>query len=129
MDKDLKVTIRLRYGLDDDLIAWLGNLRVIYGQKGEIIKGALRRGLQTPAPPDNAHVETGNLLAEIRQVVEASIQSSLASLAYDTRNVSTESNDTLAEERLSRLEKDLMIETDDDESMVIPSIVQDLPTT
>ena len=45
MSKYLKLTIRFYPGQDDDLIAWLEEMRASYGKKGETVKGTLRKGL------------------------------------------------------------------------------------
>ncbi len=76
--EEIKITIRLYPGQDDDLIAWLSKLRQPRGQKGQAIKDALRRGIgQAGTVPPAAALDASALLADIRQVVEAALQSAM----------------------------------------------------
>jgi len=78
MSKYLKLTIRFYPGQDDDLIAWLEEMRASYGKKGETVKGTLRKGLGAVDSASAVALDHGSLLADIRQVME----SSLASYAF-----------------------------------------------
>jgi hypothetical protein len=72
MPNELKITLRFYPGTDDELIAWLSELNLPYGKKGEAIKAAMRRGL------DQAdRLDAGSLLADIRQTIETTLQKSL----------------------------------------------------
>ncbi len=106
MKQELKITIRLYPGLDDDLIVWLNSLSF---QKGEIIKTALRRGQGQPAASTSATLDDGSLLADIRQVVEATLQASLASLSVNLPAANQTEQTDQAEERLARLDQDLSL--------------------
>ena len=77
MTKHTKLTLRLHPDRDADLIQWLATLDDLpFGQKGRIIKEALRRGLeQTPEPALDAET----LLVDIRAIVEGAVQQVLAS--------------------------------------------------
>lgn len=108
MSKYLKLTIRFYPGQDDDLIAWLEEMRASYGKKGETVKGTLRKGLGT-ADSGSAVValDHGSLLADIRQVFE----SSFASYAFQpTIQAETISQEDAVEERLSRLDLGLSLD-------------------
>ena len=77
MTKHKKLTLRLHPDRDADLIRWLASLDDLpFGQKGQAIKEALRRGLgQQPEPVLDAE----RLLVDIRAVVESAVQQALAS--------------------------------------------------
>lgn len=107
MTQDLKLTIRLYSGPDDDLIAWLDSLDF---QKGEAIKAALRRGQGQPAASTSATLDAGSLLADIRLVVEATLQTSLAGLSVNLPVAKQTEQTDQAEERLSRLDRDLSLD-------------------
>lgn len=102
MSNNLKLTIRFYPGQDDDLIAWLEEMRVLYGKKGETVKDVLRKGLGATGSGSAVPLDTGNLLAEIRQVVEATF----ASFAFQPamKEEAKPQDDDLVEERLSRLD-------------------------
>lgn len=108
MPKHLKLSIRFYPGQDDDLIAWLEEMRVSYGKKGETVKEVLRKGLGATGSGPEVQLDAGSLLADIRQVIE----SSFASYAFQP-TVQTEAksrDDEIAEERLSRLDLDLSLD-------------------
>jgi len=108
MSKQLKLTIRFYPGQDDDLIAWLEEMRASYGKKGETVKGTLRKGLGAADSASAVALDHGSLLADIRQVME----SSLASYAFQPA-VQVEANpqeEDIAEERLSRLDLALSLD-------------------
>ena len=102
MSNNLKLTIRFYPGRDDDLIAWLEEMRTSYGKKGETVKDVLRKGLGATGGGSAVPLDTGNLLAEIRQVVEATF----ASFAFQpAKQLEAKPQDEdLVEERLSRLD-------------------------
>ena len=79
MTKHTKLTLRLHPDRDADLIRWLASLDDLpFGQKGRVIKEALRRGLgQTPEPALDAET----LLADIRAIVASAVQQAMASAA------------------------------------------------
>jgi hypothetical protein len=108
MSKYLKLTIRFYPGQDDDLIAWLEEMRASYGKKGETVKDVLRKGLGTTGSSSAMPLDTGSLLADIRQMME----SSLASYAFQpAAHVDAKvQDDDLAEERLSRLDLGLSLD-------------------
>jgi len=74
-----KLTLRLHPDRDADLIRWLASLDDLpFGQKGRVIKEALRRGLgQTPEPALDAET----LLADIRAIVASAVQQAMANAA------------------------------------------------
>jgi hypothetical protein len=106
MKQELKFTVRLYSGPDDDLIAWLNSLSF---QKGEAIKAALRRGQGQPTASTSATLDAGSLLADIRLVVEATLQTSLAGLSVNLATVNQAEQTDQAEERLARLDQDLSL--------------------
>jgi|GEM_PF-1893479 len=108
MSKYLKLTIRFYPGQDDDLIAWLEEMRASYGKKGETVKDVLRKGLGAVDSKSAIPLDTGSLLADIRQVIE----SSLASYAFQpaVQEAEKSKDDEIAEERLSRLDLDLSLD-------------------
>jgi hypothetical protein len=108
MPNNLKLTIRFYRGQDDDLIAWLEEMRASYGKKGETVKDILRKGLGATGSGSAVPLDTGSLLADFRQVME----STLASFAFQP-TVQTETKpqeDALAEEQLSLLDLDLLLD-------------------
>jgi len=109
MPQELKITLRLYPGPDDELIVWLNGLNLPYGKKGEAIKDALRRGLGQSATTNPATLDAGSLLADIRQVIEASIQTSLAGLAVNPPAANETDQTEQVEDRLSRLDRDLTL--------------------
>jgi len=77
MTKPTKLTLRLHPDHDADLIHWLASLDTLpYGQKGRVIKEALRRGL---GQEQKASLDAEALLADVRTVVEVAVQQALAS--------------------------------------------------
>jgi len=110
MKNDLKLTIRLYPGQDDDLIAWLSELRLPHGQKGDEIKQTLRRGIgQTGAVPPAATLDASALLADIRQVVEAVVQSAV--ITPSTQPFANAGDD--AEQLMSKLDQAMGFDLDD----------------
>jgi hypothetical protein len=77
MPKELKITLRFYPGTDDELIAWLSELNLSYGKKGEAIKAAMRRGLEQTSGVTPDFLDAGSLLADIRQTIETTLQKSL----------------------------------------------------
>ena len=76
MTKPTKLTLRLHPDHDADLIHWLASLDALpYGQKGRVIKEALRRGL---GQEQKASLDAEALLADVRRVVEVAVQQALA---------------------------------------------------
>ena len=108
MSKYLKLTIRFYPGQDDDLIAWLEEMRASYGKKGETVKGTLRKGLGATESRSAVQLDTGSLLADIRQVME----STLASYAFQpaAQAEAKVQEEDVAEERLSRLDLALSLD-------------------
>ncbi|MCJ7434528.1 MAG: hypothetical protein MUO77_13665 [Anaerolineales bacterium] len=108
MSKHLKLTIRFYPGQDDDLIAWLEEMRTSYGKKGETVKDVLRKGLGATGSGSAVQLDMGSLMADIRQMMEAA----LASYAFQpaVQAEAKSQDDDLAEERLSRLDLSLSLE-------------------
>jgi hypothetical protein len=77
MPNELKITLRFYPGTDDELIAWLSELDLPYGKKGEAIKAAMRRGLDQAVRVSPDPLDAGSLLADIRQTIETTLQKSL----------------------------------------------------
>ncbi len=77
MPNELKITLRFYPGTDDELIAWLNELDLPYGKKGEAIKAAMRCGLKQTSRVTPDPLDAGTLLADIRQIIETTIQNSL----------------------------------------------------
>jgi hypothetical protein len=73
----VKLTIRLTPGTDDDLIAWLENLDVPWGLKGQKVKDALRRGIGNLQQKES-FLDLTVLLPEIRRVVAAGVADALS---------------------------------------------------
>ncbi len=108
MSKYLKLTIRFYPGQDDDLIAWLEEMRASYGKKGETVKGTLRKGLGTADSGSAVQLDTGSLLADIRQMMESTLASHAFQPAVQAEAKSQEED--AAEERLSRLDLALSLD-------------------
>lgn len=108
MSKYLKLTIRFYPGQDDDLIAWLEEMRASYGKKGETVKDVLREGLGATGSGSAVALDSGSLLADIRQVIESSFASYAFQPAAQTEMKSQEED--IAEERLSRLDFGLSLD-------------------
>ena len=118
MSNDVKLTIRLYPGLDDDLIMWFNNLLRPYGRKGEAIKAVIRCGLahgtdQSTVSTKISQVEfdTSTLLAGIRQVMDASLESALAGLSIKPHQADI-TVDADTEDLLSNLDAQLLIKLD-----------------
>ena len=77
MGRNVKLTIRLTPGTDDDLIAWLESLDVPWGLKGQKVKDALRRGVGKLRREEELPDLT-ILLPEIRRVVAAGVSDALS---------------------------------------------------
>ncbi len=72
-----KLCLRLHPDRDADLIAWLETLAGLpFGNKGEAVKVALRRGINMEEESQPA--AAAELLAQLRTVVEAAVTSALA---------------------------------------------------
>ena len=113
MSKDLKITLRFYPGADDELIAWLNGLHLSYGKKGAAIKDVLRKGLSPTITNQPVRLDAGNLLADIRQVVEVAIQASLVSFSGNSPAIKPDPEQTEgAEERLAQLDIGLSIDAD-----------------
>jgi hypothetical protein len=105
-----KLTIRLYPGQDDDLIAWLSELRLPHGQKGDEIKNALRRGIgQAGTIPPAATLDASALLADIRQVVEAALQSAMLTPPSQQSASSADKSEQL----MSKLDQAMNFDLDD----------------
>lgn len=84
---DVQLHIRLYPGQDDELLRWLEQFEVQpYGVKTQAVKEALRHGIDSASRPagtpalDPAVDLSGQSLAEIRRVIEAAVETSLARL-------------------------------------------------
>jgi hypothetical protein len=116
MGKEKKLTLRLRPGEDDDLIAWAESLQLSYGKKGVAIKNALRRGIRSDEAPPAAQLDTSNLLAEIRQVVEATMTTTLATISIAANTPSAEGEeDEYAKDCLDQLGSELLFDLDEED--------------
>lgn len=114
MPEEKKITLRLFAGKDDDLLAWLESLHVPHGEKGETIKNAIRRGLALPQETPSAALEAGTLLADIRQVVEATLQTTLAGLSlYPAESAEATEADETIEACLYGLGQELLLDTEE----------------
>ncbi len=115
MRKEKKLTLRLRPGEDDDLLIWLDELRLPHGKKGETIKDTLRRGLRSAETPSVTKLDAGNLLADIRQVVEATLVSALANISLEASSpMESAEEDEKIGVCLDQLGESLLFELDDD---------------
>ncbi len=116
MREEKKLTLRLRSGADDDLIAWLDDLRLPHGKKGEAIKNILRRGLESGEDPPTSKLDAGSLLVDIRQVVEATVTTALANISLTANTLATDSEeDEYANNCLDQLGEELLFDLDDEE--------------
>ena len=87
-----KLTLRLHPDRDADLIRWLSSLDDLpFGQKGHVIKEALRRGLEKQ--PDSS-LGAESFLADIRAIVESAMQQALASASIITPSPSPAPDET-----------------------------------
>ena len=105
-----KITIRFHPDQDADLLSWYDTLR---GEKGRSIKQALRRALLPDDPQNAPQLDAGNLLAEVREVVEIAIQSALEEYALPAEKKAIETEeDVEAENLLNALIQGSKIELD-----------------
>ena len=77
MTRNVKLTIRLTPGTDDDLIAWLEGLDIPWGLKGQKVKDALQQGVGKLQREEELPDLT-ILLPEIRRVVAAGVADALS---------------------------------------------------
>ncbi len=116
MPEEKKITLRLRPGEDDDLLAWVDGLRLPHGKKGEEIKDTLRRGIGSEEAAPAAQLDAGNLLADIRQVLEATLSTQLANLSLRANApVSDTEDDEYANACLDQLGDALLFDVDDED--------------
>lgn len=101
MPNELKITLRFYPGTDDELIAWLSDLNLPYGKKGEAIKAAMRRGLEPASKVTPDPLDAGSLLADIRQTIETTIQNSLGTFTGCAPIDSSQLNEIKREKKLS----------------------------
>ena len=85
---DVQLHIRLYPGQDDELLRWLEQFEVQpYGVKTQAVKEALLRSIDSASRSagrsalDPAVELSGQSLAEIRRVIEAAVETSVARLA------------------------------------------------
>jgi hypothetical protein len=103
----LKLTLRFYPGQDDDLIAWLNDMRASYGKKGEAVKDTLRCGLAAQGEHPATALDTSGLLADIRLIMESVLASHVVQSAPQAQAQGQETQ--LAEERLALLDQDLTL--------------------
>jgi hypothetical protein len=116
-----EIRVRLHPGRDDDLLHWLAQFDDRpYGAKSQSVKDALRRGISCRADPGvsqpSAAAPTPALdLAELRQVVEAAVDTALGrfegQISGGTRAAAQEEDDE-TEALLDDLEAALVLEDD-----------------
>ena len=121
---------RLLSGQDDDLITWWKSLNDLpYGGKGQVIKEALRRGLDlsglgssTPAPLLPSSPAQAELLLDIRRVVEAAVTEVLNQGHVEVRRESETSaenrdpDDTArVDELMAEMQRNLLLPEDEDD--------------
>ncbi len=115
MRSEKKITLRLNHVKDSDLIIWLDELQLPYGKKGEAIKNALRRGIRSDEVPPAAQLDTSDFLAEIRQVVEATMTTTLATISIAANTPSAEGEeDEYAKDCLDQLGSELLFDPDEE---------------
>lgn len=108
-----KITIRFSIEEDADLLAWYDNLNS--GKKGEIIKDVLRRQLSMSDKKEAPQLNASKLLADIRQIVDASIVGALEEYALPVeKKVAEKEEDTEAENLLDALIGSSRIDLEDD---------------
>ena len=120
MSRPYKLTLRLDPQTDADLLAWVERLRQQgYGVLSREVKAALRAWLDSggqPLPASQPPAPDWNgVLVEIRQVVEAAVQSALESgnlVVASTPPAGAE--DQAAEEALEALGQSLLLGDDDE---------------
>ncbi len=87
-----KLCLRLHPNRDADMIAWLDTLAELpFGDKGEAVKAALRRGIGMEAA--SQPTVAADLLVQLRTVVEAAVTAALAD-AQAAKNTTTMSSET-----------------------------------
>ena len=107
-----KITIRFSVEKDADFLAWYDNLR---GRKGEEIKNVLRRQLSLTEKQESPQLDVGNLLADIRQIVDTAVTGALEEYALPSEKKATEiKEDVEAENLLDALVQSSRIELEDD---------------
>ena len=110
--KTRKITIRFSCEQDADLLAWYDNLR---GRKGEKIKDVLRRELPLTEKKETPQLDVGNLLSDIRQIVDSAITGALEEYALPTEKEATDiKEDAEAENLLNALIESSRIDLEDD---------------
>ncbi|MBT7191786.1 MAG: hypothetical protein HN736_15120 [Anaerolineae bacterium] len=110
--KTRKITIRFSIEEDACFLAWYDSLR---GRKGEKIKDVLRRELSLTDKEEAPQLYASNLLADIRQIVDAAITSALEEYALPSEKKATEiEEDTEAENLLDALVQNSRVELEDD---------------
>jgi len=110
--KTRKITIRFSIEEDADLLTWYDSLR---GRKGEKIKDVLRRELSLTEKKESHQLDAGNLLANIRQIVDLALKSALEEYALPTEKKATDfKEDTEAENLLDALVQNSRVELEDD---------------
>ena len=120
MSRPYKLTLRLDPQTDADLLAWVKRLRQQgYGVLSREVKAALRAWLDTETPSPHRHaamtLERDGLLVEIRQVVEAAVQSALESGSLAAASTPpAEAEDQAAEEALEVLGQSLLLGDDEE---------------
>lgn len=103
MARNVKLTIRLTVGMDDDLIVWLEGLDIPWGLKGQQVKDALRRGIGNQRR-DNDQSDWTSLLAEIRRVAAAGVADALSGIQISHSSmVLNPERDEEAEDMLDQL--------------------------
>ena len=113
-EKITRIMFRFYETQDADLIAWYRSLPP--RKKGEIIKDVLRRELPLTEKKETPQLDAGNLLADIRQIVDASIAGALEEYALPTEKkvAEKEEEDTEANNLLDALVQSSRIELEDD---------------
>ena len=107
-----KITIRLSHEDDADLLAWYDDIR---GKKGEKIKDVLRRELPLTEKKETPQLDVGNLLSDIRQIVDSAITGALEEYALPTEKEATDiKEDAEAENLLDALIGSSRIDLEDD---------------
>ena len=110
--KTRKITIRFSIEEDADLLIWYDSLR---GKKGEEIKDVLRRELSLTEKKESHQLDAGNLLADIRQIVDAAVTGALEEYALPIEKEATDiKEDAEAENLLDALVQSSRIELVDD---------------
>ncbi len=103
-----KLCLRLHPERDADLIAWLETLADLpFGNKGEAVKVALRRGISMEEESQPA--AAAELLAQVRAVVEAAVAAALANVQFVTRPSATLTPTSETDVLLDALGEDLTL--------------------